>query len=176
MKLSQEAKEKARKIRLVLLDVDGVMTDGTLLFTGAGTEMKAFHAQDGVGIRVAQRMGLDIGVITGRRSAAVEQRCAELDITELHQGNWRKLGIFEEILERRQIPAEHVAFVGDDLVDLPILRRVGFSATVPDAREEILEVVDVVCDRPGGRGAVREVLEAILKAQGRWDEVLALYD
>ena len=176
MKLSPEAKEKARKIRLVLLDVDGVMTDGTLLFTGTGTELKAFHAQDGVGIRVAQRMGLDLGVITGRRSAAVEQRCAELDITELHQGNWRKLGIFEEILERRQIPAEHVAFVGDDLVDLPILRRVGFSATVPDAREEILEVVDVVCDRPGGRGAVREVLEAILKAQGRWDEVLALYD
>ena len=175
MKLTPEVAAKARKIRLVLMDVDGVMTDGSILYMGDGNEVKAFHAQDGVGIKMAQRVGLEIGVITGRQSAAVERRCAELGIDEVHQGDWKKRRIFEEILSRRDIAAEAVAFIGDDLVDLPVLRRVGFSATVADARDEIRDVCDVVCELPGGRGAVREILEAIIKAQGRWDEVLALY-
>ena len=175
MTLSPAAQARARRIRLVLMDVDGVMTDGTILFLGDGTEVKGFHAQDGVGIRLAQRCGIEIGVVTGRRSKAVEQRCAELDISELHQGSWQKLPIFEEILARRGLSAEDVCYIGDDLVDLPLLRRAGLAATVADAHPEVRAVAHAVAELPGGRGAVREILEAILKAQGRWDELMALY-
>ena len=175
MSFPQEAAEKARKIRLALLDVDGVMTDGSILFLGDGTEVKMFHAADGVGIRLAQRVGIEVGVITGRRSAAVEQRCKELDITEVHMGDWRKLPVFEDIVKRRGIPAGEICYIGDDLVDLPILRRVGLAAAVPDSPPEVLEVVDVVSRRQGGRGAVREILEGIIRAQGRWDEIMELY-
>ena len=175
MKLNSDLERKARKVRLVLMDVDGVMTDGSILFFGDSTELKVFHVLDGIGIRLAQRAGLEIGVITGRRSEAVERRCRELGITELHQGDWRKLPIFEKILERRGLDAEEVCFIGDDLVDLPILRRVGLAVTVPAARSEVMEAADAVTDLPGGRGAVRDALEAVLKAQGRWEELLLLY-
>ncbi|MGD8377108.1 MAG: HAD hydrolase family protein [Acidobacteriota bacterium] len=175
MELSPELIEKARKIRMVLMDVDGVMTDGTLTFFGDGTEVKVFHAQDGVGIRLAQRAGLEVGVITGRRSRAVEARCRELDIQEVHQGDWRKLPAFEEILRRRGLGAEEVCFIGDDLVDLPLLRRAGLAITVPGARPEVMAAAHACTDLGGGRGAVRDALEAILKAQGRWEELLGLY-
>jgi 3-deoxy-D-manno-octulosonate 8-phosphate phosphatase (KDO 8-P phosphatase) len=175
MELTPDLRARAARIRLVLMDVDGVMTDGSLLFLGDGTELKTFHAQDGIGIRLAQRAGIEIGVITGRRSPAVEHRCRELDITELHMGDWRKLPIFQEILERRGLRPEEVCFIGDDLVDLPILRRVGLAVTVPEARPEVREAVDAVSDLPGGRGAVRDVLEAILRAQGHWDDLMKLY-
>lgn len=175
MELTGNALERARRIRLVLLDVDGVMTDGSILFLGDGTELKSFHAQDGVGIKVAQRCGLDVGVITGRKSRAVEQRCAELGITELHQGDWRKLPAFEGILERRGLLAEQVCFAGDDVVDLPILRRCGLAVTVPGGHPEVQAVAHAVSTRPGGQGAVREILDAILRAQGKWPEVMALY-
>jgi len=175
MELQGSIADRARRIRLVLLDVDGVMTDGSILFLGDGTEVKAFHARDGVGIKVAQRCGIEVGVITGRRSEAVGRRCAELGIQELHQGDWRKLPAFEGILERRGFAPEEICFVGDDLVDLPVLRRVGLAATVPEAHPEVLAVAHAVTSSPGGRGAVREILDAILKAQGKWHEVMALY-
>ena len=175
MKLSPELEDRARKVRLILMDVDGIMTAGTLPFFGDGTEMKVFHAQDGVGIRLAQRAGLEIGVISGRQSRAVEVRCRELDIAEVHLGEWKKLPIFEEILERRGFAPEQVSFLGDDLVDLPILRRAGLAITVPEARPEVLEAAHAVTELPGGRGAVRDALEAIIKIQGRWDEILTLY-
>jgi 3-deoxy-D-manno-octulosonate 8-phosphate phosphatase (KDO 8-P phosphatase) len=175
MELEGVAAARARRIRLVLLDVDGVMTDGSILFLGDGTEVKAFHARDGVGIKVAQRCGLEIGVITGRRSEAVGRRCAELGIQELHQGDWRKLPAFEGILERRGLDPQEVCFVGDDLVDLPVLRRVGLAVAVPDAHPEVLAVVHAVTTCGGGRGAVREILDAILRAQGKWPEVMGLY-
>jgi len=174
MSFPPEAAEKARLIRMALLDVDGVMTDGSILFLG-DTELKAFHATDGIGIRLAQRVGIEVGVITGRSSAAVEQRCKELDITEVHMGDWQKLPAFEDILQRRGIPAEQICYMGDDLVDLPILRRVGLAAAVPDSAPEVLEVADVVSRRRGGHGAVREVLEGIIRVQGRWDEIMELY-
>jgi 3-deoxy-D-manno-octulosonate 8-phosphate phosphatase (KDO 8-P phosphatase) len=175
MELDADLLDRARAIRLVLLDVDGVMTDGTLLFLADGTELKAFHAQDGVGIKIAQRCGLEVGVITGRRSRAVEQRCAELGIAELHQGDWRKLPAFEGILARRGLLAEQVCFVGDDVVDLPVLRRCGLALTVPAAHPEVRAAAHAVTTRPGGGGAVREVLDALLRAQGKWPEVMALY-
>lgn len=176
MKLTANAEEKARGIRLVLLDVDGVLTDGRLTYQEDGKELKTFHALDGMGIRLAQQAGIEIGVITGRRSGAVEHRCKELGMTEIHQGNWRKLPILEEILARRGLSLEQVAFVGDDLPDLAVLRRVGLAVTVADARPEVLEVADASSERKGGCGAVREILEALIKAQGKWEPILSSYE
>ncbi len=176
MKLTAKAEEKARRVRMFLLHVDGDLSDGRLTYQLDGTELKTFHSHDGVGIRLAQKAGIEIGVITGRRSDAVKHRCTELGMTEIHQGNWQKLPIFEEILARRGLSREEVAFVGDDLPDLPVLRRVGFALTVPDARPEVLEVADASSERIGGNGAVREILEALIKAQGKWDNILASYE
>jgi len=176
MKLTAKAEGKARRIRMVLLDVDGVLTDGRLTYQKDGSELKTFHALDGMGIRLAQNAGIEIGVITGRRSGAVKHRCEELGMTEIHQGSGQKLPVLEEILERRGLSREEVAFVGDDLPDLPVLRRVGFAVTVTDARPEVLEVADASSERIGGNGAVREILEAVLKVQGKWDNILSSYE
>ncbi len=175
MNLTAEIKNKARRIRLMLLDVDGVLTDGRLAYLEDGTEVKMFHTHDGVGIRLAQKAGIEVGVITGRKSGAVQHRCTELGMTEIHQGNWQKLPIFEDILDRRGLPADEVGYMGDDLMDLPVLRRSGFSATVPDARPEVLAACDVTSTLPGGKGAVREVLEALIKAQEKWENILGSY-
>ena len=175
MKLTPEIKNKARRIRLMLLDVDGVLTDGRLSYFEDGSELKTFHTHDGVGIRLSQKSGIEVGVITGRKSGAVQHRCTELGMTEIHQGNWQKLPVFEEILSRRGLRDEEVGFMGDDLMDLPVLRRAGFSATVPGARPEVLAASDVISSLPGGKGAVREVLEALIKAQEKWQNVLGSY-
>jgi 3-deoxy-D-manno-octulosonate 8-phosphate phosphatase (KDO 8-P phosphatase) len=175
MELSSDAMERARRLRMVLLDVDGVLTDGRLILLADGTELKVFHTQDGVGIRLAQQAGIEIGVITGRSSPVVDHRCAELGMTEVHQGQWKKLAVFEEILDRRGIPAEDVGFVGDDLVDLPVLQRTGLAVAVANACPEVLAVAHATSDSRGGQGAVREVLEAIIKAKGKWEALVASY-
>jgi len=166
---------KLAKIKLLLLDVDGVLTDGRIIYDGQGNELKAFDVKDGHGLKMVQRAGIRVGIITGRSSEVVRRRAAELGIEILYQGALRKLEPYQEILEQYRLSDEQVAYVGDDIVDLPILRRVGFSVTVADAVSDVLPLVDYVTVRPGGRGAVREVCDMLLRASGQWSELTKRY-
>jgi 3-deoxy-D-manno-octulosonate 8-phosphate phosphatase (KDO 8-P phosphatase) len=172
----EAVKSRIRKIRLLMLDVDGVLTDGRIIIDDAGLESKFFDVRDGHGLKLIMRCGLDVVLLTGRSSAVVTHRARDLGIREVFQGILNKLEFFQQFIEKREIRPEEVAYVGDDMVDIPILKRVGFSAAVKDAVEEVREIVDHVTERPGGRGAVRELCELILKVQGRWDEVTLKYE
>jgi 3-deoxy-D-manno-octulosonate 8-phosphate phosphatase (KDO 8-P phosphatase) len=167
---------KIRKVKLLILDVDGVLTDGRIVMDDAGLESKAFDVKDGQGLKILMRSGIDVVLLTGRRSRVVEQRAADLGITEVHQGIRNKTEIFSEILKRRNVSPEEAACVGDDVVDIPLLRRAGFSVAVEDAVPEVRKIADYVTHHGGGRGAVREVCEVILKAQNRWADVAARYE
>ena len=161
-------KERAKRIRLLLLDVDGVMTDGRLGVDGAGREFKFFYARDGIGIRLLQRAGLKVGILSGRRAKVVELRARELGIDLLMQKIQDKARALEEILKKEKLHREQICYVGDDLVDLPVLTRVGLAVAVADAAPEVKAAAHLVTRRPGGMGAVREVCEILLKAQGKW--------
>lgn len=168
-------RERCQAIRLLLLDVDGVLSDGRIVYDDHGVETKAFDVKDGHGLKLLQRAGIRIGIITGRQSRLVEVRAAELGIDILHQGIKDKLEPYRMILAEYGLRDEEVAYVGDDVVDLPILRRAGFAAAVADAVEDIKPYVHYVCKRPGGRGAVREVCDLLLKESGAWERVTARY-
>ena len=163
------------KIRLLLLDVDGVMTDGRIIFDNLGNELKAFDVKDGHGLKLVQRAGIRVGIITGRNSQVVARLAEELGINLVYQGVKDKRIPFNDILEQLQLKPEQVAYAGDDLVDLPILRQVGFSATVADAVEEVKPHVHLVTRCCGGRGAVREICDHLLKGAGLWEDVTARY-
>ena len=167
---------KIRLIRLLVLDVDGVMTDGRIIMNYAGREIKNFDVKDGHGIKILMRYGIDVILVTGRKSTVVEHRARDLGIGEVHQGVTNKLEISDTILRNRSLNYEHIAFVGDDIVDIPLLRRVGFSVAVADAAEDVRKCADYVTIRKGGRGAVREVCEVILKAKGEWTDVAKRYE
>lgn len=167
--------EKLAKIKLLLLDVDGVLTDGRIIYDNQGNELKAFDVKDGHGLKLLQRAGIKVGVITGRKSDVVARRAAELGIEILYQQALSKLDPYREILADQGLSDEQVAYVGDDIVDLPILRRVGFSVTVADAVPDLLPLVDYVTVRSGGRGAVREVCDLLLQAGGQWSKLTDRY-
>ena len=167
--------EKAKKIRLLLLDVDGVMTDGGIILDSSGGEIKAFNEKDGHGIKLLMRAGVEVGILSGRESPVVTRRAEELGISLVKQRSLNKAGTFREILEERSLKEEEVAYIGDDLTDLPVLRKAGLSAAVADAVEEVKKEADYVTTRPGGRGAVRELIELILKSQDKWDMVTERY-
>ncbi len=167
--------EKLKKIKLLLLDVDGIMTDGRIIYDNQGNELKAFDVKDGHGLKMLQRAGIKIGIITGRQSEVVARRAKELGIEILYQKALSKLGPYQEILTDQGLNDDQVAYMGDDVVDLPILRRVGFSATVADAVPDVPPLVDYVTRRSGGRGAVREVCDLLLRASGHWDELTKRY-
>ena len=167
--------DKLAKIKLLLLDVDGVLTNGQIIYDNQGNELKAFDVKDGHGLKLLQRAGIKIGIITGRSSDVVRLRAKELGIEILYQGALRKLEPYLEILSEQGLTDDQVAYVGDDVIDLPILRRVGFSATVADAVPEVPPLVDYVASRPGGRGAVREICDLLLRASGQWDELTKKY-
>ena len=150
------------------MDVDGVLTDGKILFIGSNQEAKAFNAKDGVALRLARQLGLRTGVISGRAGSAIVRRARELDMDEVHLKTRDKLGVYREILRRRRLSDSEVCYIGDDLVDLPVLARAGMSVAVADAHPEVQRRAGFVTLAPGGQGAVREVVDAILKAQGRW--------
>jgi len=164
--------ERARKVRILLLDVDGVLTDGHIhlqsLPDGTAVEAKVFHSQDGAGLKMARDAGLRTGVITGRRSPAVDRRAQETGMEFVYQGYARKIEAYETILRMAGVRDAEVAFVGDDLPDLPILERVGLAIAVPNAAPEVRRAAHWITQREGGRAAVREVIENILKAQGKW--------
>ncbi|HDQ03008.1 MAG TPA: HAD-IIIA family hydrolase [Deltaproteobacteria bacterium] len=169
-------KEKLRGIRLLILDVDGVMTDGRIIMDNAGREMKNFDVRDGHGIKLLQRYGIKVAILTGRKSKVVEHRAKDLEIGDVYQGALNKKEIFEKILLKHGLPENKVAYVGDDIVDIPVLKRVGFSAAVSDALDVVKNEVDYITINSGGHGAVREICDMILQAQGNWAQMAARYD
>ena len=167
--------ERLKRIRLLLLDVDGVMTDGRIIFDSNGVESKFFNVKDGHGIKMLQRAGIEVGIISGRQSTVVANRAAELGIERVFQKAIDKLSPYNQILTDTGLSDKEVAFIGDDIIDIPVLRRVGFAAAPADAVEEVIPFVHFVTRNRGGWGAVREVSDLLLKAQGRWDELTARY-
>lgn len=159
-------------IEVILTDVDGVLTDGSIFFTNEGVEIKRFHIRDGLGIRLWQQAGGKFGLITGRTSHIVNVRAAELGIEIVRQGTEKKLTVVKEILAQLNLQPEQACYVGDDLPDLAALRYVGFGAAPADACVDVRQSADYVTAVPGGHGAVREVIELVLRAQERWDDVV----
>jgi 3-deoxy-D-manno-octulosonate 8-phosphate phosphatase (KDO 8-P phosphatase) len=164
--------EKIRKIKMLLLDVDGVMTDGGILLGPDSLELKRFHVQDGMGIALAKAAGLLIGMITGRDSEAVRRRADELGIDEVQQGFFYKEEGYEEILKKHGLKDEEIAYMGDDLLDIPILKRVGLSICVANGVEEAKKVSHYITKKSGGEGAVREVVEMLLNGMGKKETVI----
>lgn len=166
---------RARAIKLLICDVDGVLTDGSVFLGNNGEELKAFNIKDGFGLRAAQKFGLQIALITGRQSKLVERRAAELDIGHVYQGNANKRGAFADLLSKLALRPAEVAHVGDDLPDLPLFLQVGLAAAPADAHPTMLAHAHFVAQASGGAGAVREVCDLLLQAQGHWPALLADY-
>jgi len=154
-------------IKLLLLDVDGVLTDGRIILDNLGNELKAFHVRDGHGIKMAQRSGIKIGIITGRKSEVVNIRARELGIQEVHQGVHEKIAVYDALLAKYGLQNEEVAYMGDDVVDLDIFSRAGLAVTVADADPAVRPYVDMIMKTAGGRGAVREFINLLLKGRGK---------
>ena len=174
---------RARRIKLFLMDVDGTITDGSIcllagLHTERGgdtvTEMKVFHAKDGPGLSLAHRMGIQTGFITGRSSPAVSQRAKELHVTYVHLGQAQKDAAFTACMLAAGVTEDEIAYMGDDLPDIPVAQRAGLAIAVADACDELKAVAHYITERNGGKGTAREVVELILKAQGRWEEAVPL--
>ena len=173
--MSSRSPEKAKNVRLLILDVDGVLTDGRIVIDDRGVETKCFDVRDGHGIKLLKRANIEVVIITGRQSQVVSHRAKELGIDSVYQNIHDKLEVYQARLEEKGLKDGEVGFVGDDLVDLPLLKRVGFSAVVADGMEELKPYADYVSRNKGGRGAVREISELILKAQGKWSELMERY-
>ncbi|HEX8722470.1 MAG TPA: HAD hydrolase family protein [Pyrinomonadaceae bacterium] len=170
-----EVERRAAGVRLLLLDCDGVLTDGRITPVEGGGELKSFHTRDGHGLVMLHRAGLRSGIISGRTSRLVELRAADLGISFVRQGALDKVEVFESLLSAAGVAASEVAYVGDDVVDIPLMRRSGLGVAVADATPDTRAAAHHVTRLPGGGGAVREVCELILKAQGRWDELMQRY-
>jgi 3-deoxy-D-manno-octulosonate 8-phosphate phosphatase (KDO 8-P phosphatase) len=174
---SPEILERARKIKLFLMDVDGTLTDGavnliSLPGNGGIAEMKAFNSQDGAGLKLAHIMGIRTGFITGRKSPAVSQRASELKVEFVYLGQETKMAAFDECLQKAGVTEAEVAYMGDDLPDMPVAKRAGLAVAVGNAAPELKAICHFVTSRGGGEGSAREVVELILKAQGRWEEAV----
>jgi 3-deoxy-D-manno-octulosonate 8-phosphate phosphatase (KDO 8-P phosphatase) len=163
---------KIKDIKLLILDVDGVLTDGSIIYDDNGVEIKVFSVKDGLGIRLLMEAGINLCIATGRSSNALNNRCKNLGIVHIFDGVSDKAAILDLILDRVGVSAHEVAFIGDDLPDLALMQMVGLSIAVADAHKTVLENADMVTSAKGGAGAVREACEAILKAQGLWENIL----
>jgi 3-deoxy-D-manno-octulosonate 8-phosphate phosphatase (KDO 8-P phosphatase) len=182
--ISSDVSARARKIKLFLMDVDGTLTDGGVCLISstaeaagipaAVTEMKVFSAQDGQGLSLAHTMGIQTGFITGRRSPAVARRAEELKVAFVYLGQAKKMQAYEECMQKAGVTEDEVAYLGDDLPDIPLAQRSGLGVCVADGVPELKRVCHYTTQRPGGRGAAREVIELILKSQGRWEEAVPL--
>jgi 3-deoxy-D-manno-octulosonate 8-phosphate phosphatase (KDO 8-P phosphatase) len=170
---ARSLQERAKRIRLLLVDVDGVLTDGRITYGGAGLEVLAFHVRDGLALKLVQDARITVGLLSGRKSEALVRRAEELRVTEVHVGVENKLHVYRELLTRHELTDAEVAYIGDDLPDLPLLKRVGLAITVADAPMEVRRAAHLVTALPGGQGAVREAVERLLKAQGVWSRVCA---
>jgi 3-deoxy-D-manno-octulosonate 8-phosphate phosphatase (KDO 8-P phosphatase) len=176
-KVTAALRRRAAKIRVLLMDADGTMTDGSVCLVsqsdGTVTEMKVFNAHDGQGLTIAAQAGIRTGVITGRQSPAMRQRARENKMEFVYEGEAVKIPVYEEILRHTGVREDEVSYVGDDLPDLPVMRRVGLAIAVADATPEVKHAAHFVTRANGGRGAVREAVELILKAQGKWESLIS---
>jgi 3-deoxy-D-manno-octulosonate 8-phosphate phosphatase (KDO 8-P phosphatase) len=170
-----EIERRAARIKLLLMDCDGVLTDGRIELIGDDDEQKSFHTRDGHGLVLLHRAGLSSGIISGRTSRAVSRRARDLGITYLRQGALDKIKDYEELLAEAEVEESEVAFIGDDVTDIPLMERAELAVAVSDAVRETREAAHYVTQLPGGYGAVREVTEIILKSQGRWDDLMKRY-
>ncbi|HJQ33501.1 MAG TPA: HAD hydrolase family protein [Pyrinomonadaceae bacterium] len=175
MEEPDEVERRAARVQLLLLDCDGVLTDGRITPVPGGDELKSFHTRDGHGLVMLHRAGVRSGIISGRTSRLVEMRAADLGIAFVRQGALDKVEAFESLLAEAGVSPDNAAFVGDDVVDIPLMRRCGLALAVADATPETRAAAHYVTRLPGGFGAVREVCELILKAQGRWEELMRRY-
>ncbi len=167
--------EQIAEIKMLLMDVDGVLTDGRIIFDSNGIESKFFNVKDGHGIKMVQRSGIEVGIISGRESQVVRNRAEELGISRVYLKAYDKLVPYREILAETGLLDRHIAYIGDDIIDIPILRRVGFAAAPADAVAEVLPFVHYVAKNGGGWGAVREVCDLLLKGQKNWEALTAKY-
>ena len=174
-KSEEEIRKRATQIKLLILDVDGVLTNGGLIWHDDGKESKIFHVHDGHGIRLMQRAGIEVALLTGRSSRVVAHRAQDLGIKLVAQGSKNKLNDYEEMLRQRQLDDLEVAYVGDDLVDVPVFKRVGLAVAVAGSPDYVNSQCHVTTQNQGGEGAVREVCDFILQAQGKWEEVTRPY-
>ncbi len=174
--MDKEILDKLKKVKMLLLDVDGVMTDGGIIMDSEGRESKKFNVRDGHGLVMIQRHGIAVGILTGRTSAVVDHRARDLKITEVYQGALNKKEVFQKILEKNNLTPSDIAYMGDDIVDIPVLKIVGFAAAVADAHDLVKKTVHHITVHKGGEGAVREICEMLLMAQGRWPDVAERYD
>jgi 3-deoxy-D-manno-octulosonate 8-phosphate phosphatase (KDO 8-P phosphatase) len=180
MSFDEDVLARAARVRLLLMDVDGVLTDGTYWSVPDGhgglAEIKAFDSQDGIGLQWLRRFGIQAGVISGRVSVATEERARSAGFAYVYQGHTEKVPLLEEILEKAALAAEQVGYVGDDFTDVLVMHRVGLAVATANAKPEVKAEAHWVTTRPGGQGAVRDVVELLLKAQGRWEEILRHYE
>ncbi len=175
LEAGQEVHRRAARIRLLVLDVDGVLTDGNIIYTDSGEEIKCFHVRDGHGLRMLQQAGVDVALITGRQSAAVTHRAQNLRLAHVFQGVRDKVAILQSLQASLGVSPQETAVMGDDLVDLAMMRQAGLAVAVADAAAEVKERAHLVTSAPGGFGAVRELCELVLKAQGVWEDLLKRY-
>jgi len=176
MDIKQELIEKAKKIKILLLDVDGVLTDGRIIYDSSGRDMKFFDVHDGLGVYCLKKTGIRTILITAKGSRAIRPRARDMQVEAVFENISPKTAVLEKILKKYKVNTEEVCFVGDDLVDLCLMKRVGLPIAVFNACPEIKQVASYITLKLGGRGAVREVAELILKAQGKWGEIVGLYD
>ena len=165
----------AKNIRLLILDVDGVLTDGSIILDNKDNEFKVFHVRDGHGIKMLIRAGIHVAIITGRYSKVVERRAHELGITEVYQKSHDKRIAYRQLVEKYSIDEKEVAYIGDDIVDIPLLKRSGFPVVVADADDEVKAVAAMITKNRGGKGAVREICDFLLKAKGLWENIIDEY-
>ncbi|MDP3790216.1 MAG: HAD hydrolase family protein [Candidatus Omnitrophota bacterium] len=173
--ISSEIVARARRVRMLIVDIDGVMTDGRIVYSVYGDELKFFDVTDGFGISLINRVGIKTIIITAKKSRIVKLRARDLKVTRAYAGFIDKRIPFNDVLKRFKIPAEEICFIGDDLIDVPILKQVGFAVSVPNGMEEVKAIAHHITAKSGGRGAVREICELILKSQGKWDEATSRY-
>lgn len=166
--------EKAKKIKLLILDVDGVMTDGKIYYGNYGDELKAFDVKDGLGLVLLRRSGIEVAIITAKKSKIVKIRSRDMGVKRVYESS-SKLKIYRKLLRKFRLTADEVCFIGDDLLDIPVLKNVGLPVTVPQAVSEVKAYSSYITKASAGSGAVREVCELILKSQGKWDEVIKKY-
>ncbi len=173
--IHEDLQTRILPIKMMIFDVDGVLTDGSVFYLDDGSEMKAFDVKDGHGIKMLQRCDIEVALISGRYCKTVEHRAAGLGIARVHQGAKVKTEIYEQILAETGLTDSQIGYMGDDLIDIPVMRRVGFAVAVPDASPHILPYAHCVTRSKGGRGACREVCELIMQVQGKWDKVVERY-
>ncbi len=173
MTLNDDLIQRAKAVKLAVFDVDGVLTDGRLHFSENGLETKAFHSQDGLGIKYLQRFGVTVAIITGRRSTIVDNRMKELGVLHVYQGCSDKAATFKQLLAALKLEPQQVAYIGDDLIDLPVMRQCGLAVTVPNAHPQMSQFVHWTTARPGGHGAGRDFCDLLLEAKGHLSELLS---